>query len=343
MSEKTTTAIVLGAGASRGVSYADAAGFFSPLDSDFFDLLKELRPPDFPEKDPSKVKQVLGWRDSLPEDCRRSFERAFYTLQTKAYLLENFTSKPETKPTDDQVVAAFATSIEALLRKAHDKRICDYHKRLFGNLGGSDTIISFNYDLVSERALKDRAQHLGVPFGPWLYSLGKNGACGSHFPTLLKLHGSSNWRLVGNHRNEKIVVNTREWSELDLHPSYRGYKGTGTRFPIFLPFWDKRIEKGPWLALWRVAYQRLKQAKRVIVWGYSLPTTDIKAQQLFRLALGDRSFRLCVIDPSLHTRNRWRQLFPNAQYLGHKTVQRFLQRNGLAERCSRATAGCQVL
>jgi hypothetical protein len=323
MSEKTTTAIVLGAGASRGVSYADTARFPSPLDSDFFDLLKQLQIPDFPEKNPSKVQQVLEWRESLPEDCRRSFERAFYTLQTKAYLLENFTSKPETHPTDSEVVAAFATSIQALLRKAHGTLTCNHHKRLFDALGGSDTIISFNYDLVAERALKDRAQRLGVSFSPRLYSFADNGARFSHFPTLLKLHGSSNWRLVGDRRSEEIHVNTREWGELDQHPGYRGYRGTGTRFPIFLPFWDKRIEKGPWLALWRTAYQRLKQAQRVIVWGYSLPTTDIKAQQLFRLSLGDRPFRLYVIDPSLRTRSRWRHLFPNAQYLGHKTVRGF--------------------
>ena len=286
-------AIVLGAGASRGVSYADTASVRSPLDSDFFDLLEQLQDPDdFPEKDPSKVRQLLQWQKSLPKESQNSFERAFYTLQTKAYLLENFTSKSETKPRDVEIVEAFATSVNALLRKAHTTRTCDYHKRLFAKLGGSDTIISFNYDLVAERALKNRAQHEGAAFGPWLYSLGAEANHGSNLPTLLKLHGSSNWRLVGERDNEQICVNTKEWSELDSQPGYRGYQGTGTRFPIFLPFWDKRIEKGPWLALWRTAYQRLKQVEELIVWGYSLPTTDIKVEQLFRLAFGDRCFRL---------------------------------------------------
>ena len=121
----------------------------SPLDSDFFDLLEQLQDPDdFPEKDPSKVRQLLQWQKSLPKESQNSFERAFYTLQTKAYLLENFTSKSETKPRDVEIVEAFATSVNALLRKAHTTRTsCDYHKRLFAKLGGSDTIISFNYDL----------------------------------------------------------------------------------------------------------------------------------------------------------------------------------------------------
>jgi hypothetical protein len=92
-------------------------------------------------------------------------------------------------------------------------------------------------------------------------------------------------------------------------------------FPIFLPFWDKRIEKEPWLALWRAAYQRLKQVEELIVWGYSLPTTDIKVEQLFRLAFGDRCFRLCVVDPSARTRQRWRGLFPKAKFFGNKKIE----------------------
>jgi hypothetical protein len=47
--------IVFGAGASRGVSCTDAADFASPLDSVFFDILKQLQASDFPENDSSKV------------------------------------------------------------------------------------------------------------------------------------------------------------------------------------------------------------------------------------------------------------------------------------------------
>jgi hypothetical protein len=91
---------------------------------------------------------------------------------------------------------------------------------------------------------------------------------------------------------------------------YRGHDGTGTEFPIFLPFWDKRIEKRPWLDMWQLAYRRLKKTKRLIVWGYSLPETDIKAQQLFHLSLGGRAIDICVIDPAAKTRKRWRKLLP---------------------------------
>jgi len=100
--------------------------------------------------------------------------------------------------------------------------------------------------------------------------------------------------------------------------------GRGTVFPIFLPFWDKRIENEPWLSLWQTALSVLEKAETLIVWGYSLPSTDVKAQQLFTLAKGITSFRLCVIDPSNATRERWREFFPNAQYWEYTHIQDFM-------------------
>jgi hypothetical protein len=216
------------------------------------------------------------------------------------------------------------------LRKAHDKGNCEYHEKLFAPLNDSDTIISFNYDLVAERALKAKAQSLGLPFGPWLYALANDESCSSHLPKLLKLHGSSNWQRVKSCSIqecdvEKIKVRTENWDDLDNHPGYRGDIGQGTEFPILLPFWDKQIELSPWLELWRMAYQRFKNVDHLIVWGYSLPPTDIKAQQLFRLRLENQCFRLSVIDPCSKTRKRWKVLFPNADYRGHKSILPFLR------------------
>ena len=51
---------------------------------------------------------------------------------------------------------------------------------------------------------------------------------------------ASCWR---TRQQAEICVNTKEWSELDSQPGYRGYQSSVNRFPIFLPFWDKRIRK----------------------------------------------------------------------------------------------------
>jgi hypothetical protein len=163
-------------------------------------------------------------------------ERAFYTLQSRAYLSEKLTSKEETEPNDDHVVASFATCITALLREAHGTNRCDHHRKLFEQLGASDTIISFNYDLVVERALELRgtdALRRGLlpganSFGRWLYGL-DDAPIGFDLPTVVKLHGSKNWHVEG----DDIEVRTENWAALSDSPGYRGNIGVGTVFPIF--------------------------------------------------------------------------------------------------------------
>ena len=118
---------------------------------------------------------------------------------------------------------------------------------------------------------------------------------------------------------------TKRWEDFDRAPGYKGHHGEGTEFPIFLPFWDKRVEKHPWLSMWRKAFERLKQASNLIVWGYSLPQTDVKAQQLFSLACMGRKFNLCVIDPSSATRERWRELAPDAKCWEYYGIADFLK------------------
>jgi len=315
------TTLVLGAGASRSVSYAHKGGHPSPLDTDFFDLLQRLTPT---RTDRASVDAVLAQVRELPHEYWRSMERAFYTLQLRAYLNQKLTAIAP-KITDKDVVGAFATCVQSLLRKAHGKHKCDDHAWVLQAMHKDDTVISFNYDLVAERAIRGMAEDRGVAFSPSLYALEDNRAFGD-IPKILKLHGSSNWRLKSD---GVIEVRMNSWDDLDVTPGYRGDQGTGTVFPIFLPFWDKRIEEKPWLPLWQTAFRRLKETKRMIVWGYSLPQTDLKAQQLFGLALASKAPDLVVIDPSPATRERWRSLLPKARYWEYDNMRDFRSQSPL--------------
>jgi hypothetical protein len=67
----------------------------------------------------------------------------------------------------------------------------------------------------------------------------------------------------------------------------------------------------------------LSKTSTLIVWGYSLPMTDVKAQQLFALTL-KKLVRLCVIDPSRATHERWREIVPDALYWEFSDVKDFL-------------------
>lgn len=323
--QSTSIAIVLGAGASRGVSYERTSEMKSPLDRDFFDLLQRLDPqPD----DKESVAKTLRWARGLPQEYWRSMERTFYTLHLNAYLRGKFglfVVDDEDVPSDDEeFVHSFVNATGSLLRAAHVKKTCEFHKKLFEHLNSHDVVISFNYDLVIERALKAVSRFSSVPFGGWLYGFqpAPSKWCG---PLVLKMHGSFNWEMP-EERSGKFTVHTQGWPDLERAPGFRRFKRNGTKYPIFLPFWDKRIESSPWIDIWNGAFESLSKADSVVVWGYSLPATDVKAQVAFQLALGDHSFNLCVVNPSMDARDRWRMLFPDARFWEFERIDQFMDR-----------------
>jgi hypothetical protein len=315
-------ALVLGAGASRGVSYAREREVPSPLDRDFFDLLQRF---DADPKDKVWVDQTLRWVQQLPDEYWRSMERSFYTLHLKAYLLRKLNKTPQGRgeaKDDAEVVSTFVNAIGALLRSAHGTSTCEHHRDLLKRLFHTDVVLSFNYDLVIERALKALPRFSSVPFGDWLYGFSKRPKRWLG-PVIYKLHGSFNWTMP-EERDGCFGVRTRGWPALESAPGFTRFKKLGTSYPIFLPFWDKQIEAGPWRQVWLQALDRLTACDSVIVWGYSLPPTDVKAQLIFQHALKDRVINLCVIDPSASVRDRWRAMFPNARFWEFDAVDRFL-------------------
>ena len=314
-------ALVLGAGASRGVSYAKTRDIPSPLDRDFFDLLQRLDPNG---KDEQQIDRTLRWVQQLPIEYWRSMEKSFYTLHLRAYMRDKLNRPAQGKliPKDDEdVVSTFVIAIGALLRAAHGTETCDFHRKLLSKLYLNDVIVSFNYDLVVERAMKALPRFSSIPFGNWLYGF-SNRPKKWLGPTVFKMHGSFNWTMPET-TGGSFGVRTRGWPELESAPGFTRFKREGTSYPIFLPFWDKRVEADPWREVWVKAFENLEKIDSVIVWGYSLPPTDVKAQLVFQLALSDRVFNLCVIDPSGPVRDRWRMMFPDAKFWEFETVEKF--------------------
>lgn len=287
----------------------------SPLDGDFFDLLGRLR--GLAGNQTKSRAWVFKQLDTLSQNQRESLERSFYTLHLRALMA----SKLDAKLSYDEqtVVSNFVICIDATLRAAHGKRTCERHASLFAGLNDNDVILTFNYDLVAERALRVQAGR-SDKFDPGIYGFDNSlGYCG---PRLLKLHGSSNWIL-----NQQVFeVRTKKWSDLEKSPNYRAaLGGKGTTFAIFLPFWEKRVEQAPWLSLWKKAMAALKNVDRLIIWGYSLPPTDIRTEQLFELSINKRAIDLCVIDPSESTRSRWRTRLPSARYWQYRSISDYLK------------------
>lgn len=315
MSRRVT--LILGAGASRAVSYARNRAILSPLDSDFFELLQKLEPK---AKDEPAVSELIQWVLAAGDSIWKSMERTFYTLHMRAQMFEVLFPAQRLEVNVSRLLNCFTRSINALLREAHGTESCDHHIQLLRKIrSSSHAVVTFNYDLVTERALKKVA--LTPSFGDWIYGFEPRPEGIEDIPTLYKLLGSVNWTY--QEHMPGFTARQRSWADFDKEPGYRATTNDSL-FPIMLPFWDKRIEDKPWSKIWAQAAAHLNRSSQLIVWGYSLPQTDLKALELVKLSLGTGCLAdVCVIDPSGEVRTRWRAMFPRQRFWPYEKIDEF--------------------
>lgn len=308
--------LLLGAGASRGVSYAGHRKIKSPLDRDFFEWLKRFDPAD-DDKEAVRyvINKVLEFKGPRLWD---SLEKAFYTLhiraQMDALILTDVVLGDEQL---DVLLQNFTRSINALLRAAHGQQSCEYHVTLFRKMSSQDAILTFNYDLVPERSIMKLNP---PPFGPWLYGFARRPKSAGKIPQLTKLHGSVNWRTG---QNGSPTVNQTSWGDFLESP---GYRAKGSSFSIMLPYWDKKIENAPWRNIWRSTAEHLQKTTHLLIWGYSLPLTDLKARALIDLCLRNQdhgALRVCVVDHSEEVLDRWHDLFAGCEFWPFRDIKEF--------------------
>jgi hypothetical protein len=145
----------------------------------------------------------------------------------------------------------------------------------------NDTLITFNYDVALERALK--------AIGKWDIGSGygfqfDEGRVRSPL-AIHKLHGSVNWFQTPMQTAAPPIVFSRDLRLL-------GYEGvtdkrigetcavnnTGT---LILPDTDKQFYwDALWRPLWKSAAERLRGVKQLFIHGYSLPNADQRAREL---------------------------------------------------------------
>ncbi len=164
----------------------------------------------------------------------------------------------------------------------------------------SDTVITFNYDLAVERALRVA--------GLWDLRTGYGFTVErSDRPSpvqVLKLHGSTNWRgllfggrtgfLVGggNSLGARPVLFFRPDLEYLGYPDFvdpqcQGLNSAASLPTMIMPALPKRFYfettfglewKGFWDSLWQRAQHAISNADEVVIIGYSLPVADERAR-----------------------------------------------------------------
>ena len=135
-----------------------------------------------------------------------------------------------------QLVSVFAATINLI----QNGPVSEAHKNLAKCLGATDAVVTFNWDTLMDRALSetsDWSTEFGYGFQPWrIYRNGwetPDGDNAQAAPTLLKLHGSSNWLtgyLIPDYENYSLSlvqaapadrVHVFE-STLDPYPTWKG-------------------------------------------------------------------------------------------------------------------------
>jgi hypothetical protein len=343
------TVVVLGAGATRGASFVEGhAGVLPPLDSDFFTQAQRLSS--------SKPKKLL--RD-LINDVVSVFGTNF-NLTMEGYLTQiehlknvydyfRLQGRPVANPYP-RMRDGFTQVLAAVMDEAlgHESR-CDYHAALAAVLSYADTIMSFNYDWLIDMTLRDTRPDIWNPrtgYGVDAYISGERGKgtefwagipAGSKiksFPKrtirLLKLHGSMNWFPVSSDRKRiRLGLRQRWWHQNGI-----------VRFEIVPPEWNKPIQRGVYLRVWRHARRALIRSKALVFIGYSLPPTDLPAKALFMVDAGRASGApdldlLVVVNPDQSARRRIREVL-NKRINSQTRVLSFARFNEFAKYISRA-------
>lgn len=135
-----------------------------------------------------------------------------------------------------------------------------------------NAIISFNYDLVAEKALSK----LKIPFHYGLKRATIHSDAGvtkDEGIPLLKLHGSLNWGYTGRH-GEK----------LNVYGSSQEISALGHKRLLIPPTWQK-VFVGHMAQIWNEARTAITKATRIIVIGFSMPETDIHFKYLLGAGL----------------------------------------------------------
>ncbi len=159
----------------------------------------------------------------------------------------------------------------------------------------SNTVITFNYDLLVDDALTRIGAKPGYELAGATFDEPNQGKV---IVPLLKLHGSTNWAIC--ECNQIHVLGQKVTGNPAMFRSMRCEKcqKQGLRLLLVPPSWDKSEYSKIMQPVWKQAVDALKTATRICVIGYSMPEADAFFKFLLALGLAenDRLYKLIVVD-----------------------------------------------
>ncbi len=159
----------------------------------------------------------------------------------------------------------------------------------------SNTVITFNYDLLVDDALIRIGAKPGYELANATFDEPNQSKT---IVPLLKLHGSTNWAICECNQihvlGEKATGNPEMFRSMQCRKCHKA----GLRLLLVPPSWDKSEYSKIMQPVWKQAVDALKTATRICVIGYSMPEADAFFKFLLALGLAENDglYKLIVVD-----------------------------------------------
>ena len=344
------TVMILGAGVTRAAGQRKSMKLRPPLDADFFEVARVGKY--------KQYKKVIECLEDLVGDYSTTITKSL-ELATSYLYLKAIDASPHSKY-HTGFIALLELLNSVLARTTNDLKLGRrslVYRFLLDELKKLDnpsdlSIITFNYDLIIENALHEISVSRSDVFDfPKCYQLENHGkilgvsgedhlefVINRNKPAgvgLLKLHGSMNWRSqhTSHHPRPSAlfrpdrslhVINSRHvpWS-LSWKPNQRSVYMK----PIIIPpvSGKRGVMHESVMALWDIAAQKLRNANRVVIAGYSCPPLDIEARILLSENLRlNNDKKVYVIDPNPQTAAQFLDLCAVAHTTIYSSISRWL-------------------
>lgn len=162
-----------------------------------------------------------------------------------------------------------------------------------------DSVITFNYDLVLEKALARVGAIAEYDLPAHLDSSQRSREDTPRIP-VLKLHGSANWAICTKCEDSVVVLDEKVAENPNaLRQRECPRCKTSSYQPLLIPpSWDKSEYRDITSQIWGRAVSELEKATRIIVVGYSMPEADAFFRYLVTLSLSRNQhlFQFIVVD-----------------------------------------------
>lgn len=329
-----TKVYVLGAGA--GAAYQGSyIGETSPVAKNFFQKamrvidIHQIKDRDFGDQQ-LDFHHVFDFIERLWGFPREQIQHSNLDMEEVLTLLN--IEMEEDVPGRERLLLAYEEYL-LLMALTFDKILygepCPQHKLIAETLKPGDAVISFNYELLMDFALRNLkdgearwsiVDGYGIPCDHLksqrvLQNKGSqelvqaNAVTPSSNVRLFKLHGSLNWLYCpqcgqlyayehSDARGHSVVIHGMA-NMIQCSTNHCCHKLSRVIIP---PTLMKNYQSIPFIPqLWHQARRALRQASEIVVIGYSFPTTDFRSNWMFRKAMVDNQTlrKVTIVDTAV--------------------------------------------